>query len=692
MDTAEKEKLLLQLDAARKEAAVAVREKERIERLYKKTLLCKEKLKLSEKRYLDFFKFSQALICTHDMEGRMLTVNPAICKLLQWTAEEMQGRFIYEFIPPARKAIFLKEYLPGIKAAKMWEGVFCAVTRSGEERYLMYHNYCVEDDGPEPYVIGFSQDITARVKIEQELQVAKKMSEESAHAKELFLANMSHEIRTPMNGILGMVNLLTKTRLNEEQRNFLRLMQDSANNLLVIVNDILDLEKIIAGKLMVEKLPFKIVDKVATIVQSFIYKAEEKGIALIYQNSIPGNLVIIGDPYRLNQVMNNILSNAVKFTEKGKIVITTRIKNYLDKTAVLEFMVKDTGIGISEEKMKDIFEPFMQADPAISRKYGGTGLGLTICKNLLEMQGGSLTAASKEFQGSTFIFTVPYQVSDQQVVEQEQSVVVDHSLIAGKKILLAEDVELNQFIVRYILESWKVELTIANNGKEALALAQARDFDLILMDIQMPVMNGTEATRCIRELPDPVKANIPIIALTANALKGDHEKYLALGMSDYLSKPFDESRFFKVISAHLNIEKKTTAQKSPTPKKMHVENKPALTPVAGKLYDLATIRSISGGDESFVKKMVTLFIDTVPPDLNKLKDALAGQDWPVVGATAHKLKPTLDSMGIIKVKQDIRVIETNARANQLLEDMPVLVNNVISTVEAAIDQMKEELK
>src|SRR5690606_7250798 len=228
--------------------------------------------------------------------------------------------------PPARKAIFLKEYLPGIKSAKRWEGVFSAITKSGEERHLMYHNYCVEDDGPEPYVIGFTQDITARVKIEQELQVAKKMSEESAHAKELFLANMSHEIRTPMNGILGMVNLLTKTRLNEEQRNFLRLMQDSANNLLVIVNDILDLEKIIAGKLMVEKLPFKIVDKVATVVQSFIYKAEEKGIALIYQNSIPGDLVIIGDPYRLNQILNNILSNALKFTEKGKIVITTRIK------------------------------------------------------------------------------------------------------------------------------------------------------------------------------------------------------------------------------------------------------------------------------------------------------------------------------------------------------------------------------
>lgn len=669
----------------------ALREKAIIEEKYREALLYKDQAQLSVKRYRDLFNYSQALICTHDMEGRLLAVNPAICKVLQYEEEDLIGRYIYDFIPANRKQDFLEIYLPTITKEKNLEGLFNVIDKSGKEHYLLFHNYCVEDEGAAPYVVGFSQDITERIKSEQELHIAKRMAEDVAHAKESFLANMSHEIRTPMNGILGMASLLAKTKLDDKQRNFLKLIHESANNLLVIVNDVLDLEKIIAGKLIVEKLPFKIIDKVTTVVQSFIYKAEEKGVAIIYQNSIPPDLVVVGDPYRLTQIMNNILSNAVKFTEIGKIVITTRVKSFEDQIATVQFIIRDTGIGISEKNQKSIFEPFVQADPTISRKFGGTGLGLTICKSLLEMQGGSLSVASKEGVGSTFTFNIPYLISEQDDDKIDNPIELNYASLRSRKILLAEDVELNQMIARHILEAWGMEVTIANNGKEALNAVEKNNYDLVLMDIQMPEMDGIEATKNIRLLADPGKANVPVIALTANALKGDSEKYLSMGMTDYLSKPFDETKLFQVITRNIaNLDSVPEEEEGEKKEEPSVIKQQKSVPMAtDTLYDLSTIRSISGGDEGFVKKMIDLFIETVPQNVEELNKALAEQDWDQVSKMAHKLKSTLDSMGIASVKQDVRTVEQNAKNRESLKDIPALVGNINTIVAACIEQLKQ---
>lgn len=669
----------------------ALREKAIIEEKYREALLYKDQAQLSVKRYRDLFNYSQALICTHDMEGRLLAVNPAICKVLQYEEEDLIGRYIYDFIPANRKQDFLEIYLPTITKEKNLEGLFNVIDKSGKEHYLLFHNYCVEDEGAAPYVVGFSQDITERIKSEQELHIAKRMAEDVAHAKESFLANMSHEIRTPMNGILGMASLLAKTKLDDKQRNFLKLIHESANNLLVIVNDVLDLEKIIAGKLIVEKLPFKIIDKVTTVVQSFIYKAEEKGVAIIYQNSIPPDLVVVGDPYRLTQIMNNILSNAVKFTEIGKIVITTRVKSFEDQIATVQFIIRDTGIGISEKNQKSIFEPFVQADPTISRKFGGTGLGLTICKSLLEMQGGSLSVASKEGVGSTFTFNIPYLISEQDDDKIDNPIELNYASLRSRKILLAEDVELNQMIARHILEAWGMEVTIANNGKEALNAVEKNNYDLVLMDIQMPEMDGIEATKNIRLLADPEKANVPVIALTANALKGDSEKYLSMGMTDYLSKPFDETKLFQVITRNIaNLDSVPEEEEGEKKEEPSVIKQQKSVPMAtDTLYDLSTIRSISGGDEGFVKKMIDLFIETVPQNVEELNKALAEQDWDQVSKMAHKLKSTLDSMGIASVKQDVRTVEQNAKNRESLKDIPALVGNINTIVAACIEQLKQ---
>jgi len=672
-----------------------------------------EKVRVQEKRYRDLFNHSQALICTHDMEGKLLTVNPATCKILGYEEQEMLGRNLAEFIPEKHRDRFEDEYLKPIRLNNSAiSGEFCVISKAGAEIYLLYKNYRREEPGAEPYVIGFSQDITDRIKMEKELRFTKQLTDEIARAKESFLAHMSHEIRTPMNGILGIASLLSKTQLENQQRNYLQLIQESANNLLVIVNDILDLEKIVAGKLQLETIPFKIVDKIATTIQSFIYRAEEKELGLIFQNFIPAEVVVKGDPYRLSQVLNNILSNALKFTETGHITIVTGIRENTGETVIVEITISDTGIGIVRERLSTIFEPFEQADATISRKYGGTGLGLAICKNMIEMQNGELLVDSEEGKGSSFTIRLPYQVSIEEERVSEVKQEIDYKSLGPRKVLVAEDVELNQFLARHILESWDFEVVIAGNGLEALEQLGKDAFDCILMDVQMPEMDGIEATHHIRSLADPVKANIPIIALTANALKGDSEKYLAAGMTDYLAKPFDEERLFRVISRNLTgIAPAAASPASPaTPAESSAKAGPTTTSsddsrivstqknnhnnmssANERLYDLTMVQSVSGGDEGFIKKMVALFIETVPQNMQDLKNALQAENWEQVGKTAHKLKSTIDSMGIKSIRQEIRTVEANAKQMESLTEIPGLVERIDNVIKECIGQLQAEV-
>jgi len=656
-----------------------------------------EQIRLSEKRYRDLFNYSQALICTHDMDGRMLAINPEISRTLGFTEEEMLGRKIQEFVPVEHRERFEEEYIMAVRNTPTVNGVFCVENKNGTKIYLLYRNYRVEEPGLEPYVIGFSQDVTDRIKMEKELRLAKQVTDDVARAKESFLAHMSHEIRTPMNGILGIASLLSKTNLDRQQRNYLKLIQEAAGNLLVIVNDILDLEKIVAGKLQMERIAFKIVDKIATTSQSFIYKAEEKELGLIFQNSIPADMVVKGDPYRLSQVLNNILSNALKFTERGHINISTAIADRTDDSVIVEITISDTGIGISESRIQTIFEPFEQADAAISRKYGGTGLGLTISRNMIEMQEGELLVQSTEGKGSVFIIRIPYHLSIEAMQENESEQEIDYKSMGVKKVLVAEDVELNQYLARHILESWGFEVVIAVNGREALELLMKDSFDCILMDVQMPEMDGMEATQRIRQLPDPVKSAIPIIALTANALKGDSEKYLAVGMNDYLAKPFNEETLFRVIYRNL-LRYSTPVTAGTDGASAGVSEPEALSPINhtgmsanSKLYDLSMVQSVSGGDEGFIKKMVALFIETVPQNVQELSNAVKAEDWDQVAKLAHKLKSTVDSMGIKSIRQEIRTVEANAKQKQSLDQIPSLVATIESVIGDCIVQLQTEI-
>lgn len=564
------------------------------------------------------------------------------------------------------------------------------INENGEQEYFLRNLYPVLDEsGKITMVIGYNTNITDRVKAEQELKEAKKMTEEASRAKEIFLANMSHEIRTPMNGILGLINLLEKTTLTPQQSKLVKLINDSSSNLLVIVNDILNIEKIASGKLELEEVPFQLSEKIAVTIESFLYKAEEKGIQLRFMNQSDPEAVAIGDPYRLSQVLNNLIGNAIKFTEKGSVVVTVRPIEEKDNQLWVTVSVEDSGIGIAPEKLEEIFSPFKQAASAITRRFGGTGLGLSICKNLIELQGGQIRVESTPDKGSVFSFSLPYQKGDVSMLRSEPKIITDFSALNGRKIMLAEDLELNQFIVESILKEKGCTVISVADGAEAVREAEQNDYDLILMDISMPVMDGLEATKRIRGNNDPVKAGIPIIALTANALKGDETLFREAGMNGYISKPFKELALLNTILSSLNGSNFTHIAVAGQP---DVAAATPATPITRaftrqKMYDEKLVSEMGKGKIEFIHKMVQLFLKTMPADIEQLYQSTQAKDWPMVGKTAHRMKSAIDGMGISALKMSIRDLETNAKQETDVFIIPEQVKEIGEYLHRVMEQL-----
>ena len=648
-----------------------------------------QQLKINEKRYRDLFNYSQAYIFTHDLDGRLLSVNPALCDKLGYTEKQLIGRMITDFVPKNDLANFQSTYLDAVKEKGIAKGIFRVIGKTDKKSFLLYQNYKVQEENTEPYIIGFSQDITEQVKIEKELRKTKKNIEDQANAKEFFLANMSHEIRTPLTGLLGITGLLSNTQLTEQQKKYTSLITSSANILLSIVNDILDIEKISSGKFELEHIPFKLEEKVRTTIQAFQFKAEEKKLSLAFKSNVADDLIVIGDPSRLGQILNNLLSNAIKFTNSGGIYVNVYYYKNGSKSTILEFEVSDTGIGIKADRIDDIFNPFVQASAATSRKFGGTGLGLSICKELIEMHGGSITVNSVVNGGTTFTFYLPYDKGDGSMIVQESEEDLDYDSLKGLKILVAEDWELNQFLVQYILESWGCEVSTVKNGQEALDIVKTKDFDLILMDIHMPEMDGITATKKIRALKNKTKSKVPIVALTANALKRDHMHYLDVGMNDCVTKPYTEGKLFHVISHIIMPDAK---HKDPKDEIMQ-EADADFIEQSNLLYDLSFINEFAKGDTSFVKKMINVFLDAMVGELKQLVAADAADNFADIHQIAHKMKSAIDGLGISSLKQTIRDLENiKVPTADTAEHIKPLVQKIKTTLDEVFVQLEAFLK
>ena len=392
------------------------------------------------------------------------------------------------------------------------------------------------------HYIGFQQDVTKKRKAEQFLEESKQRAEESARLKSSFLAGMSHEIRTPIHGVSGVLQLLGKTTLNDDQRHYLSLATFSVESLLHIVNDILDFSKIEAGQLHIENTAFNLLQELETLKSQYALSCQEKGLELGFTVSLSGYENVIGDAIRFRQIMSNLIGNAIKFTDSGRVDVDIRLREESKHALRLTGQVTDTGIGIAKEKLPGIFDVFTQEDNSTARKYGGTGLGLSISKQLCELMGGSVSVESEKGHGSKFVFSVNLRVIESDTNTNRQVVAPATTTLVSKKqkILIVEDNEINQVIVREQLRNHDTHCAIS--GQEAIDILrnEAATFDLILMDCQMPIMDGFEATQRIRsgQAGERYK-NVPIIALTANAMKGDKEQCFNAGMNDYLGKPFD---------------------------------------------------------------------------------------------------------------------------------------------------------
>lgn len=398
------------------------------------------------------------------------------------------------------------------------------------------------------------RDINKRERLEKELIITQKKAEEAATIKEQFMANMSHEIRTPLNAIIGFNQRLNKTPLNDEQREYANAVQSSGENLLAIVNDILDFSKIEAGMVKIEKIPFNPSGLLESVITMFLGLAREKQVHLELKIISDLPQLVLGDPTRLTQILINLIGNALKFTHQGSVDLIVRIMDSDEKNVTIQFNVKDTGIGISEEKISEIFDRFTQAKSDTSRIFGGTGLGLSIAKKLVELQSGNINVESVKNQGSVFSFNIPYKIAEE-IEEKKKSDNIDKNkqivLNTNTKVLVVEDNLMNQKLAGFMLKDWGFDFDICSNGKLAVEKLKTHSYNIVLMDIQMPEMNGYEATEFIRT---QLKLTLPIIAMTAHALPGEKEKCLSFGMTDYISKPIKENDLRNLITKYLNID------------------------------------------------------------------------------------------------------------------------------------------
>ena len=519
--------------------------------------------------------------------------------------------------------------------------------------------------------------IRRTLKLKFELNKSKEHAEELVKFKDRFLSNMSHEIRTPMNAIIGFTKVISKTELTEKQREYLSAIKMSGDSLIVLINDILDLAKVDAGKMSFENVPFKMALSISAMLHLFEIKIQEKNLTLIkeYDDKIPS--VLLGDSLRLHQIILNLLSNAVKFTNDGKITVSVRLVSEDEEQAVIAFSVADTGMGIADDKLEKIFENFQQATSGTSRLFGGTGLGLAIVKQLVEAQGGTVSVKSKVNEGSVFSFTLQFQKTNAET-EPETEMLKLNAEIKNIKVLVVEDIPLNQLLMKTILEDFGFEPQIAGNGKIAVEKLETGSYDVILMDLQMPEMNGFEATRHIRSI---LKSDIPIIALTADVTTVDLAKCRAVGMNDYIPKPVDEKLLYLKITS---LVKKPIAT---------VETEPnGNADSLNRFINLDHLHKITKSNPLLMIEMISLYLEQTPPLVSIMQQSVIDTDMKSLYSAVHKMIPSFSIVGISQEFENMaRKIQENARAEKGINGTSEMVTQLAGICSQACIELKEEL-
>ena len=647
----------------------------------------------SERRYRLISENIKDVICLHDVDGSYTYISPSIAHLTGYEPEQLIGTtpMIHAHTEDSKN---VKDHIKSAAEKKNSSLEYRFKRKDGGYVWLeMTINAILDADKNTYQLQSVSRDITERKKAENELQgsmkslekanaelsKAKELAVHSMKIKEEILANTSHEIRTPLNAILGLARILLNTKLNQEQIKYLQAIESSGDALMVVLNDVLDLSKIEAGKMTFEEIPFSLPAVLQSTTVLLSSKATEKGINLAYHidPNVPENL--IGDPSRLKQILINLISNAIKFTMEGGAHVKVSVHDSVQDMFWVEFSIADTGIGIPEHKLQDIFDSFTQGAESTNRKFGGTGLGLTIVKKLVELQSGDIKVESKANKGSTFTLRLPFKIS------HEKPAIPKHAstlkFLIGKRALLVDDNSLNLLVAARTLQEFGMEVSTASSGKSAISLLETGNFDIMLLDIHMIEMNGYETTSYIRKyLPDP-KREIPILAMTASSFSNDEEKFINAGMNGYISKPFDVTKFYNKIAAIL-IENYNHSE---------MNEKNTLMPEDGKHINLDYLKELSEGNNEFVEEMISMFMEVIPRSINEMQEALVSSDWKTLHLVSHKIKPSYGFIGQQKGAELLQKIERSAADLPDRENINEWLKELINITDKCIIELKSTL-
>jgi PAS domain S-box-containing protein len=585
----------------------------------------------------------------------------------------------------------LLQDIPNQKLQKIWGPLFNKALKGKKvtSEYRMNNYYYFINITPlinrknEVFAcIAIVQNITAHKITEKRLKKSKEEAEKANKAKSEFLAHVSHEIRTPLNAIAGFTEQLLKSELTPRQLEQLNIIDKSADHLLSLINDILILSKIEAKQVRFDKAPFKIEYTVKYVYKSLVEKANEKGIRFSYNIDEKLNLVLLGDSFRLRQILINLVNNAIKFTDEGYIEIRCFLKDEVDGKVQVRFDVIDTGVGMSAGNIKAVFEEFKQADSSITKRYGGTGLGLTISKNLIEMQNGSLIVTSQEGIGSTFSFTLPYtKVKDWDLVSREPRS-MDPKKLANKKVLLVDDDSSNRLLAETILEKFNCDYQPVSSGAEAIRRLVNQKFDLILLDIHMPGLSGYDVAQYLRKAKKDKKTKI--IAVTAVAMKDDIQKFRKSGIDSFLIKPFKEEELYGKMCELLHIEIATKPRHQVEIILTDYKEEP-------KPYNLKELMKMSDGQKTFVNRMLTTFIENAENAVFLMDQLVREHKWEQIGETAHKLLPSFRHLEVEDTIIKLSELNRKTLIDPDFDSVPQLVEETKKEIEKTISRLKQEI-
>ena len=638
-----------------------------------KNYRAREHIRRSEEKYRGIMNNMELGLLEVDNDQTILRAYERCCNMLGYTETELVGK-------NAADLLVSPEFLPVIdqQQRQRQEGnagsyEIQLIRKDGNRIWVLVSGVPIIDEhGVLVGSMGIHYDLSNRKLLEQELATARQIAEEARQAEKQFLANMSHEIRTPLNAIIGMSHLLFDTQPSQQQREYIDILKTSADFLHSLISDLLDMTKIEAGRIDIHPRSFDLAGLLRSMQKVFEMKLADRPIVIdvMLDARIAGDF--IGDDVMLNQILMNLVGNADKFTENGSIQITAKLRQDNETGCWIEFSVADTGIGIPAEKLDVVFQKFRQVNPQ-GHKYKGTGLGLAITKELVDIQGGAISVKSQIGQGSVFTFTLPFAKAPAHAEPKNAASsypAMDDELLLNH-VLVVEDNLMNQKYLGGLLRKWKIPYTLATDGKMAVEEAKKQRFDMILMDIQMPLMDGYEATVAIRSTHNP-NQHVPIIALTASAMLDHKNIALEAGMNDFLTKPFDPGQLMAIFRRY-----------APTVP-------PADGSVSDKVLDQVRLLELYGTDKAYPLEMFGLFLTDVVPDILRLPLLCRERDWPALTREAHKLRPTLGMVGLSWLEEKMGELEKKLQQEVGIEIVEIYCDDIVAGINQMIPVLRRE--